>query len=115
MLRFHEDRRAAATIALFPVPDPTPYGLVETGEAGRVLRFIEKPDPGRVTTNTINAGIYLLERELLGRIPEGRMVSIERRSRSFATMGRTIRASTRLPTRLPLLRGRGRARACLRG
>jgi len=78
MLRFHEDRRAAATIDLFPVPDPTPYGLVETGEAGRVLRFIEKPDPAQVTTNTINAGIYLLERELLGRIPEGRMVSIER-------------------------------------
>jgi len=78
MLRFHEDRRAAATIDLFPVPDPTPYGLVETAEAGRVLRFIEKPDPAQVTTNTINAGIYLLERELLGRIPEGRMVSIER-------------------------------------
>ena len=78
MLRFHEDRRAAATIDLFPVPDPTPYGLVELGEAGRVLRFVEKPDPSQVTTNTINAGIYLLERELLGRIPEGRMVSIER-------------------------------------
>ncbi len=78
MLHFHEDRRAAATIDLFPVPDPTPYGLVEIGEAGRVLRFIEKPDPAQVTTNTINAGIYLLERELLGRIPEGRMVSIER-------------------------------------
>ena len=78
MLRFHEDRRAAATIDLVPVSDPTPYGLVELGEAGRVLRFIEKPDPALVTTNTINAGIYLLERELLGRIPEGRMVSIER-------------------------------------
>ena len=78
MLRFHEERGAAATIDLFPVPDPTPYGLVETGEGGRVRRFIEKPDPSQVTTNTINAGIYLLERELLGRIPEGRMVSIER-------------------------------------
>jgi mannose-1-phosphate guanylyltransferase len=78
MLAFHEDRRASATIDLFPVPDPTPYGLVELGAAGRVLRFIEKPDPAHVTTNTINAGIYLLERQLLGRIPEGRMVSIER-------------------------------------
>jgi mannose-1-phosphate guanylyltransferase len=78
MLRFHVDRRAAATIELFPVPDPTPYGLVELGEAGRVQRFVEKPDPADVTTNTINAGIYVLERELLGRIPEGRMVSIER-------------------------------------
>lgn len=78
MLRFHADRGAAATIDLFPVPDPTAYGLVEIGEAGRVLRFTEKPDPGQVTTNTINAGIYLLERELLARIPEGQPVSIER-------------------------------------
>lgn len=78
MLRFHDDRRASATISLFPVPDPTPYGLVELGEGDRVRRFIEKPDPAQVTTNTINAGIYLLERELLGRIPEGRTMSIER-------------------------------------
>ena len=78
MLAFHEERQASATIDLFPVPDPTPYGLVELGEAGRVRRFIEKPDPAQVTTNTINAGIYLLDRTLLGRIPEGQAVSIER-------------------------------------
>jgi mannose-1-phosphate guanylyltransferase len=78
MLRFHRDRAASATIDLFPVPDPTPYGLVELGEAGRVLHFIEKPDPAHVTTNTINAGIYLLERELLARIPEGQPSSMER-------------------------------------
>jgi mannose-1-phosphate guanylyltransferase len=78
LLSFHEERRASATIDLFPVPDPTPYGLVELGEAGRVLRFIEKPDPAQVTTNTINAGVYVLERGLLARIPEGRTVSIER-------------------------------------
>jgi NDP-sugar pyrophosphorylase family protein len=78
MLRFHEARRSAATIDLVPVPDPTPYGLVELGDAGRVLRFVEKPDPSAVTTNTINAGIYILDRKLLARIPEGRMVSIER-------------------------------------
>ena len=78
MLRFHRDRGAAATIDLFPVPDPTPYGLVELGEGGRVLRFVEKPDPTLVTTNTINAGIYLLDRALLARIPEGRPASMER-------------------------------------
>jgi NDP-sugar pyrophosphorylase family protein len=78
MLRFHNERRAAATIGLVPVPDPTPYGLVELGEAGRIRRFIEKPEPADVTANTINAGIYLLDRTLLGRIPAGRMVSIER-------------------------------------
>ena len=61
MLRFHAARAAAATIDLFPVADPTPYGLVELGDAGRVLRFIEKPDPSQVTAKTINAGIYVLD------------------------------------------------------
>jgi len=78
ILSFHQERRASATIELFPVPDPTPYGLVELGEAGRVVRFIEKPDPAQVTVNTINAGVYVLERHLLGRIPEDTVVSIER-------------------------------------
>jgi NDP-sugar pyrophosphorylase family protein len=78
MLGFHAARGAVATIDLFPVPDPRAYGLVETGPAGRVLRFIEKPEPSEVTTDTINAGIYLLERELLARIPEDKPSSIER-------------------------------------
>ena len=78
MLRFHADRRAAATIYLTRVPDPTAYGLVELGAEGRILRFIEKPDPAQITTDTINAGAYILERRLLDRIPGGRMVSIER-------------------------------------
>jgi NDP-sugar pyrophosphorylase family protein len=78
MLEFHEARGAAASIFLHRVPDPTPYGLVEIGEAGRIVRFTEKPDRAAVTTNTINAGIYLLYRRLLARIPQGRAVSIER-------------------------------------
>lgn len=78
MLEFHEARGAAASIFLHRVADPTPYGLVEIGEAGRILRFTEKPDRAAVTTNTINAGIYLLDRALLSRIPQGRAVSIER-------------------------------------
>jgi mannose-1-phosphate guanylyltransferase len=78
MLRVHRARGAAATIDLVAVPDPTPYGLVELDDAGRVRRFVEKPAADEVTTNTINAGIYLLDRALLDRIPTDRAVSIER-------------------------------------
>lgn len=78
MLAFHGERRAQATIYLTRVPDPTPYGLVELGEGGRIRAFTEKPDPARVTTDTVNAGIYVLDRGLLARVPTGRMVSIER-------------------------------------
>jgi len=78
MLSCHEARRARASIYLTPVEDPTPYGLVETEASGRILRFVEKPTREEITTNTINAGVYLLDRELLDLIPRGRAVSIER-------------------------------------
>jgi mannose-1-phosphate guanylyltransferase len=78
MLGFHRARGAAATIYLTRVPDPTAYGLVDLDPDGRILRFLEKPDPGQVTTDTINAGAYLLDRALLSRIPTDRPVSIER-------------------------------------
>jgi mannose-1-phosphate guanylyltransferase len=78
MLRFHAERRARATIYLVPVPDPSPYGLVELEGDGRVRQFIEKPDPSQITTNTINAGFYIIDRALVARMPAGRVVSIER-------------------------------------
>lgn len=78
MLKFHEARGARATIYLTPVDNPTAYGLVETDADGRVRRFVEKPTSAQVTASPVNAGIYLLERELLELIPAGRAVSIER-------------------------------------
>src|SRR5204863_8882769 len=79
MRAFHEARGSRATIFLYPVRDPRPYGLVETASDGRLERFREKPAADeRVTTNTINAGVYLLDAALLALIPSRRVVSIER-------------------------------------
>lgn len=78
MLASHKARGARASIYLTPVEDPTAFGLVETEADGRVRRFLEKPSRDQITTNTINAGIYLLERDLLDLIPAGRAVSMER-------------------------------------
>ena len=63
---------------LTPVPNPAAYGLVETDAGGRVRRFIEKPDPSQITTDTINAGIYVLETTTLALMPPGVNHSIER-------------------------------------
>lgn len=71
VLELHRQRDAAATIVLAPVPNPTEYGFVETDDAGRVKRFVEKPEPEEVTADTINAGIYILEPRVLDYIPEG--------------------------------------------
>jgi len=78
MTDFHRARKAKATIALTPVDDPTSYGLIETNTQGRVTRFLEKPGWSEVTTNTINAGTYVLEPDVLAQIPPQAQVSFER-------------------------------------
>ena len=78
LLKRHVERRASATILLTPVPNPSAYGLVETDADERVLRFLEKPKADEITTDTINAGIYVLETGVLDLIPPGVNHSIER-------------------------------------
>ena len=71
MLSFHRHKKAKATIALTWVDNPCAFGAVETDDDGRVRRFIEKPSPDQVTTNWINAGLYILEPEVLKHVPPG--------------------------------------------
>ncbi len=78
VLRRHETEGASATILLAPVSNPEAYGLVDTDAEGRVRRFLEKPRPEQITTNTINAGVYVLETRVLDLMPEGVSYSIER-------------------------------------
>jgi mannose-1-phosphate guanylyltransferase len=78
MIDFHSRSKAKATIALASVDDPTSYGLIETDDQSRVTRFLEKPGRDEITTNTINAGTYVLEPEVLAQIPPANKVSIER-------------------------------------
>jgi len=69
MMRRHQEIRPKVSIALTPVDNPTIYGVVETDAEGKVKRFIEKPSRDEVTSNLINAGIYILEPEVLEHIP----------------------------------------------
>jgi len=78
VVRRHREAGASATIVLAPVPNPAAYGLVEFDQGGRIRRFLEKPDPSQITTDTINAGIYVLEKETLSLMPAAVNHSIER-------------------------------------
>lgn len=78
--RQHQQTRSTATIVLTRVDNPSAYGLVETDAANRVLRFLEKPkaeDLQKIKINTINAGIYVLEPQVLDYIPQGENHSFE--------------------------------------
>jgi mannose-1-phosphate guanylyltransferase len=78
MMRVHRENKAIASLALTPVEDPSIYGVVETDTEGRVRRFVEKPSRDNVTTNMINAGIYILEPEILRYIASGAFSMFER-------------------------------------
>ena len=79
MAQFHTSRKSRTTIYLMRVPDPRAFGLVETAPDGRIEAVREKPTtPAEMTTDTVNAGIYLIDAELLARIPPATVVSIER-------------------------------------
>jgi mannose-1-phosphate guanylyltransferase len=69
MIKRHQETKPKASIALTPVDNPTIYGVAETDFRSMVRRFVEKPDWDEVTTNMINAGIYVLEPEILAQIP----------------------------------------------
>lgn len=73
---WHRRRRANAALLLTKVSDTQRYGRVQAGADGAVTHFEEKGSgkgPG-----WINAGIYLLPRDLLLEIPANRTVSLER-------------------------------------
>lgn len=85
----HRDSGALATVTLTAVEDPSAYGLVEVDHRMRVRRFVEKPGADGPNGCLVNAGIYVLEREVLNMIPGGREVSIEREVfPELAAMGR---------------------------
>lgn len=78
MLGQHYKIRPRVTIALTPVDDPSEYGVVELDDRSMVQHFIEKPARETVTTNMINAGIYIVEPEVLNYVPASTFCMIEK-------------------------------------
>jgi len=78
VIRHHQSHKATATLVLTRVENPSAYGLVETGEGDQITRFLEKPSADEITCDTINAGTYVLEPEVLQWIPAGENHSFER-------------------------------------
>lgn len=68
-LAFHERVGAEATMVLSRHVNPLAYGIVITDESGGIIRFLEKPSWGEVFSDTINTGIYILERSLMETLP----------------------------------------------
>src|SRR3954454_13826551 len=52
-LAAHAASGARATLALYPVEDPSAYGLVRLADDDSVTEFVEKPAPDQIDTNNI--------------------------------------------------------------
>jgi mannose-1-phosphate guanylyltransferase / phosphomannomutase len=68
-LDWHHEKKSEASILLTRVENPLPYGIVITDENGRIIQFLEKPSWGEMFSDTINTGIYILERHVVQLIP----------------------------------------------
>ena len=71
-VRAHKLSEAKATIVLKQVDIPTEYGVVLMNKDGRIYRFLEKPMMSEVFSDLANTGIYILEPEVIERIPRGK-------------------------------------------
>jgi mannose-1-phosphate guanylyltransferase len=76
-VKFHKAKGGAATISLWEVEDPSPFGIADVDGDARIRRFQEKPKREEAFSRLINAGAYALEREVLDLIGPG-FVSMER-------------------------------------
>ena len=74
LLEQHRLQKALATIVVAPIHDTGRYGTVEFDAGKNVTAFREKAERSQ---GWINAGIYLLEQELLKRLPGNTSLSIE--------------------------------------
>jgi NDP-sugar pyrophosphorylase family protein len=74
LLREHLHNPAIATLLLAEVPDRSRFGAVSIDESGRIVQFKEK---GVAGGGLVNAGAYVIEREMLVSCPTNRAVSLE--------------------------------------
>ena len=72
--RAHEANDGIATLAATRVDDTREYGVILTGDDGRVQGFQEKPDPAEALSDLANCMIYVLEPEVFDYFPDAEEV-----------------------------------------
>jgi D-glycero-alpha-D-manno-heptose 1-phosphate guanylyltransferase len=76
MLELFRAKDADLVLVLHEIADVTRYGSVALNHDGRITQFVEKgasAGPG-----LINAGVYLLRKQIVRDLPEGTAISLER-------------------------------------
>lgn len=69
-IEIHQRTGAALSIALTPVENPCEFGIARVDDEMRITEFKEKPKPEEVFSNLINAGVYVLQKDVLADVPK---------------------------------------------
>lgn len=74
--KFHLNKKAKASLVLSKVVDPSHFGNVRLGVDERIIEFMEKKaGSGK---RFVSAGIYLIQKVLIKKIPKSKQISIEK-------------------------------------
>jgi dTDP-glucose pyrophosphorylase/CBS domain-containing protein len=87
LMRFHADHQSTATLCVREHCTQIPYGVVRLDDF-KVVALEEKP----VLTHYINAGIYLLNPDLLELVPKNTFLDMPHLLGNIAKQGRTVSA-----------------------
>jgi mannose-1-phosphate guanylyltransferase/mannose-1-phosphate guanylyltransferase/phosphomannomutase len=74
LARTHAENDWIVTLAAVKVADTSEYGVIVTGDDGRVQGFQEKPDPEDALSDLANCMIYVLEPEAFDYFPDKEVV-----------------------------------------
>lgn len=79
MLKFHQDKKAAATLFLHPNDHPYDSDIVQLDSEGKIIKFDNKPHPdGFVSKNIVNAALFIFSPTILDKIEVGVKSHIEK-------------------------------------
>ncbi len=69
--RSHFEQQADVSIAVMKVADTREFGVCDVSASGRIRRFQEKPRPEDAFSDLASSGIYVLEKRMVERVPDG--------------------------------------------
>ncbi len=67
----YEKHGSVAAVAVHWREDVSQCGMVDLDQDNRILRFVEKPKPEKVTNHYVSAGFFYLNPRVLSYIPDG--------------------------------------------
>ncbi len=70
VMRTHQENDWIATLTAVKVADTSEYGVIVSGDDGRVQGFQEKPDPAEALSELANCMIYVFEPEIFDYFPD---------------------------------------------